>query len=50
MDLDIIKSMPAFFELQWSWMPEDWKNNLKATPWFKPYKNAYDWCIMNMTG
>lgn len=32
---------------QWPWMPEDWKQDLKASPWLKMFCNAYDWCLDN---
>ncbi len=34
----------AFLKWQWSWMSEDWKNNLEVSPWFKMFQNAYNWC------
>ncbi|XP_068701529.1 phosphoribosylformylglycinamidine synthase-like [Montipora foliosa] len=30
---------------QWPWMPLDWKNSIKASPWLKMFQNAYKWCI-----
>lgn len=30
---------------QWPWMPENWKQDLKASPWLKMFCNAYDWCM-----
>ena len=37
----------TFLKWQWGWMPEDWKQNLKASPWFKMFQNARDWCGRN---
>ena len=34
----------TFLKWQWGWMPEDWKSNLKASPWFKMFQNAREWC------
>lgn len=28
---------------QWAWLPEEWKH-FTVSPWFKMFKNAYDWC------
>lgn len=30
---------------QWPWMPETWRQDLKASPWLKMFCNAYDWCL-----
>lgn len=32
---------------QWPWMPEDWRHDLKASPWLQMFRNAYDWCLEN---
>lgn len=32
---------------QWPWMPEDWRQNQKASPWLRMFSNAYDWCLEN---
>ncbi|KAK3749117.1 hypothetical protein QZH41_016634, partial [Actinostola sp. cb2023] len=32
---------------QWPWMPEDWRQKLKASPWLQMFYNAYDWCLEN---
>lgn len=32
---------------QWPWMPEDWRRDLKASPWQRMFCNAYDWCLQN---
>jgi phosphoribosylformylglycinamidine synthase len=34
----------AFLKWQWGWMPEDWKKNLKVSPWLKMFQNARVWC------
>lgn len=34
----------AFLKWQWSWMPQEWKKNLKASPWLKMFQNARRWC------
>jgi phosphoribosylformylglycinamidine synthase len=34
----------TFLKWQWPWMPEDWKENLKASPWLKMFQNAREWC------
>jgi phosphoribosylformylglycinamidine synthase len=28
----------------WSWMPEDWKESLGASPWLRMFQNAREWC------
>jgi len=25
-------------------MPEEWRKNLKASPWIKMFQNAREWC------
>lgn len=30
---------------QWPWMPEEWKTEVKTSPWLKMFRNAYDWCV-----
>lgn len=30
---------------QWPWMPHDWQNTLKASPWLQMFQNAYRWCV-----
>lgn len=30
---------------QWPWMPHDWQNTLKASPWLQMFQNAYKWCM-----
>lgn len=34
----------TFLNWQWPWMPEEWKKNLKASPWLKMFQNAMWWC------
>ena len=34
----------TFLKWQWSWMPEDWKQELKASPWLRMFQNAREWC------
>lgn len=34
----------TFLKWQWSWMPEEWKHDLKASPWLKMFQNAKEWC------
>jgi phosphoribosylformylglycinamidine synthase len=34
----------TFLKWQWAWMPEDWKQELKASPWLKMFQNAREWC------
>ena len=30
---------------QWPWMPRDWQDTLKASPWLQMFHNAYRWCV-----
>ena len=30
---------------QWPWMPHDWRNTLKSSPWLQMFCNAYKWCF-----
>ena len=32
---------------QWPWMPRDWQNTLKASPWLRMFQNAYAWCVQS---
>ena len=32
---------------QWPWMPQDWRSNLKTSPWLTMFTNAYKWCTTN---
>ncbi|MEW6001795.1 MAG: phosphoribosylformylglycinamidine synthase [Nitrospirota bacterium] len=34
----------TFLKWQWPYMPEDWKKNLRASPWLKMFQNAREWC------
>jgi len=34
----------AFLKWQWAWMPEQWKKDLKASPWLRMFQNAREWC------
>lgn len=34
----------AFLKWQWGWMSEEWKKDLKASPWLKMFQNARQWC------
>jgi phosphoribosylformylglycinamidine synthase len=34
----------AFLKWQWGWMSEDWKKDLKASPWVRMFQNAREWC------
>ncbi|UCF37020.1 MAG: phosphoribosylformylglycinamidine synthase [Acidobacteriota bacterium] len=34
----------AFLKWQWGWMPEIWKDELKASPWLRMFQNARTWC------
>jgi len=34
----------AFLKWQWGWMPEEWKQDLKASPWLRMFQNARLWC------
>jgi phosphoribosylformylglycinamidine synthase len=29
---------------QWPWMPEEWKDTVKASPWLRMFQNAREWC------
>jgi phosphoribosylformylglycinamidine synthase len=35
----------SFLKWQAHWLPEDMKNENKASPWLKMFQNAYDWCV-----
>lgn len=35
----------CIFPWQWAWMPHEWKNTMKVSPWVKMFKNAHDWCL-----
>ncbi len=34
----------TFLKWQWPWIPEKWKQELKASPWLKMFQNAREWC------
>jgi phosphoribosylformylglycinamidine synthase len=34
----------TFLKWQWAYMPEKWKNTLKASPWLRLFQNAKEWC------
>jgi len=35
----------CFLTWQWPWMPEDWRENLPASPWLRMFQNARQWCL-----
>ncbi len=37
----------TFLKWQWPWMSEDWKKQLKVSPWLKIFQNARQWCERN---
>jgi phosphoribosylformylglycinamidine synthase len=37
----------AFLKWQWGYMPEEWKKELKASPWLRMFQNARQWCELN---
>jgi phosphoribosylformylglycinamidine synthase len=34
----------VFLKWQWGWMPEEWKKDLKVSPWLRLFQNARKWC------
>ena len=34
----------TFLKWQWAWMPWEWQEKLQASPWFKMFQNARQWC------
>jgi phosphoribosylformylglycinamidine synthase len=34
----------VFLKWQWGYMPEEWKKDLKASPWLRMFQNAGIWC------
>ncbi len=34
----------TFLKWQWGYMPENWKRDLKASPWLQIFQNAREWC------
>ncbi len=37
----------TFLKWQWAWMPDELKENLRASPWLKMFQNAREWCEKN---
>lgn len=37
----------TFLKWQHGWIPEKWKKELNASPWFKMFQNAREWCEKN---
>jgi len=35
----------CFLKWQWPWMPEQLKQEIKASPWLKMFQNARTWCM-----
>ncbi|HSL92568.1 MAG TPA: phosphoribosylformylglycinamidine synthase subunit PurQ, partial [Candidatus Limnocylindrales bacterium] len=40
----------TFLKWQWAFMPEEWKNNLNASPWLRMFLNAREWCDGSRAG
>ncbi len=34
----------TFLKWQWGWMPDNWKKELKTSPWLRIFQNARAWC------
>ena len=34
----------SFLPWQWAWMPDEWKREMKVSPWLKMFQNARQWC------
>ncbi|MBE0425424.1 MAG: phosphoribosylformylglycinamidine synthase [Nitrospirae bacterium] len=34
----------TFLKWQWAYIPGEWKKTLEASPWFKMFQNAREWC------
>ncbi len=34
----------TFLKWQWPWMPEEWRDGLRASPWLKMFRNAREIC------
>ncbi|PIK44321.1 hypothetical protein BSL78_18828 [Apostichopus japonicus] len=32
---------------QWAWMPWEWRQTVKVSPWLRMFENAYCWCLEN---
>ncbi|UCD34712.1 MAG: phosphoribosylformylglycinamidine synthase [Nitrospiraceae bacterium] len=37
----------TFLTWQWPWMPEEWRQGLRASPWLTMFQNARQWCEEN---
>lgn len=37
----------TFLKWQWAWMPQEWKQDMKASPWLRLFQNARLWCEKN---
>ncbi len=35
----------SFLAWQWAWMPEQWRREMKVSPWLKLFQNARQWCL-----
>jgi len=35
----------TFLKWQWAYMPEKWKQELRAAPWMMMTQNAFEWCM-----
>lgn len=40
----------TFLKWQWSWMPEEWKKDLNASPWLKMFQNVREWSEKTANG
>jgi len=34
----------SFLKWQWGWMPKQWREELKVSPWLTLFQNAREWC------
>ncbi len=34
----------TFLKWQWPWIPEEWRQNIKVSPWLNMFQNARKWC------
>lgn len=34
----------SFMPWQWAWMPEQWRHEMKVSPWIRMFQNARQWC------
>ncbi|XP_069131309.1 phosphoribosylformylglycinamidine synthase-like isoform X2 [Argopecten irradians] len=39
----------CFLPWQCPWMPLEMRTNMDVTPWFQMFRNAFDWCIENVS-